>query len=190
MCGRTPFIFFELVGVHGDVHDRHPQMLAHHLLLHERVVERALGVGQRGAAGAQPLVGLGVLPVHAVGRRDVLRVEIEVHQLARRQIGHRHGPQLVVLLAHLGWRDRGVEAHDLPVDADLAHVALDRLGNAREVGDLRVQHAGRELDAVLLADAVTADLPAGLVEQLLCALDILLDDALGLFRQNRAPWDR
>src|SRR4029450_1129261 len=77
--------------------------------------------------------------------------------------------------------DRGVEAYDLPVDADLAHEALDCLRHAREVGDLREQDAGRELPSILLADAVTADFPAGFVQKLLRALDVLLDDAPGLF---------
>ena len=68
-----------------------------------------------------------------------------------------------------------IEELDLQVDADLAQVALDPLGDLLEGAGDAVDD-GRKLLAVLVAEAVRSLLPASLVQKLLGLLDVLAVD--------------
>ena len=130
----------------------------------EKFSNRSLSVSAA-AAGVEPLVGFLVLPVHPVGRRNVLRVPIEIRGIAdaRVRIGDR--PDVVVLLRQLGEDDGAVPHLHLQVDADLAPVALHGFGDFRRAPAGKAVELQGQLLAVLVAEAVGLELPAGLVEQ-------------------------
>src|SRR6185295_2755902 len=63
------------------------------------------------------------LPVHPVWRRDVGGIEIDVHEVAGREIRHRHRPDFVVLLHHLDGRDGRVPRLQ-PWDSTISSVKM------------------------------------------------------------------